>query len=128
LWPAALIAALIAIVYTAVSMDRVSSVPTVPELEGRVLADARDRLDPLGVQVRTEFEYSSAPEGLVLEQAPAAGAGIRAGETVVLTVSKGPEPSLLERLGDGVTDAFEGIGGGVLRGLDNLDDLIDQVG
>ena len=122
--PVAAIAAIVALVYVAGSMARVSSIPEVPELEGRVLADARERLDPLGVQVRTEYEYSSAPEDVVLEQSPSAGTSIRASETVVLTVSKGPEPSFLERIGDGVTDAFEDLGGGLLRGLDNFDDLL----
>ena len=87
-------------------MERVASAPEVPALEGHVLQDARDRLDPLGVQVRTIFEYSSQPVNVVLEQAPPTGTSIRAGETVILTVSKGPEPSFFEEFGGGIQDAF----------------------
>ena len=95
------------------------SAPEVPALEGTELQDARDRLDPLGVQVRTVFEYSSQPVNVVLEQAPAAGTSIRAGETVILTVSKGPEPSFFEEFGGGIQDAFTN---GLERGLEEYRD------
>ena len=111
---------LVAVIYSAISMERVASAPEVPVLEGRVLQDARDRLDPLGVQVRTVFDYSSQPTNVVLEQAPAAGTSIRAGETVILTVSMGPEPSFFEGLGGGIEDAF---GNGLERGLEEYIDL-----
>ena len=114
LMPFAVLVALVAIIYSAVSMERVASAPEVPALEGRVLQDARDRLDPLGVQVRIIFEYSSEPTNVVLEQAPPTGTSIRAGETVILTVSKGPEPSFFEEFGGGIQDAFSnGLGRGI---------------
>jgi beta-lactam-binding protein with PASTA domain len=111
-----------ALLYAGVSMERVSSVPEVPELEGRILRDARERLDPLGVQVRTEYEFSSQPEDIVLEQAPPAGTDIKAGDTVVLTVSRGPEPSFVERIGDGLTEAWDGIGNSL--DLDDIENLL----
>jgi serine/threonine-protein kinase len=123
--PIAVIASIALIVYSGISMERVSSVPEVPELEGRVLEDALARLEPLGVRIRTVDEYSSRPEGVVLGQEPAAGTSISAGETVILTVSVGPEPSLLDQLEDGLGDAFDGLGSGIERGLDDFDFFLD---
>ena len=119
--PLAVVATIALLAYSAISMQRVSAVPEVPELEGRVLDDARPRLEPLSVQIRTVEEFSSRPEGVVLEQEPPAGTTIIAGETVILTVSIGPEPSLLDRLGEDVWDAFDDLGG--LELPDDLGDL-----
>ena len=121
--PFAVIATIVLVVYSGISMQRVSAVPEVPELEGRVLQDARARLEPLGVRIRTIEEFSARPDGVVLEQEPPAGTSISAGETVILTVSVGAEPSLLDRLGDGVRDAFDGVGDGLDFDLDDLEEL-----
>jgi eukaryotic-like serine/threonine-protein kinase len=120
LLPLAVVASLVVAIYSAISLESISSVPEVPELEGRIIEDARSRLDPLGVRIKTIYEYSSRPEGIVLDQEPAAGTSIQAGETVVLTISQGQEPSLMDDIEGGVDDAWDGLGD---SGMDQILDL-----
>ncbi|MFI8099839.1 Stk1 family PASTA domain-containing Ser/Thr kinase [Streptomyces sp. NPDC086023] len=64
----------------------------VPGVVGSPLDDARSALEGLGlkVQVATEQINSPQPQGTVANQSVAAGAKAATGDTVVLTVSKGP--------------------------------------
>ncbi|MFJ7154747.1 Stk1 family PASTA domain-containing Ser/Thr kinase [Streptomyces sp. NPDC101118] len=64
----------------------------VPGVVGSPLDDARSALEDLGlkVQVATEQINSPQPQGTVANQSVAAGAKAATGDTVVLTVSKGP--------------------------------------
>jgi hypothetical protein len=55
---------------------------------------------------------------MVLSQRPAPGTEIRSGDTVFLEVSKGPEPSLAERINDGINNAVQGA-------RDRIDDAVD---
>ncbi|MFJ6936058.1 Stk1 family PASTA domain-containing Ser/Thr kinase [Streptomyces sp. NPDC101132] len=64
----------------------------VPGVVGSPLDDARSALEGLGlkVQVAAEQINSPQPQGTVANQSVAAGAKAATGDTVVLTVSKGP--------------------------------------
>jgi beta-lactam-binding protein with PASTA domain len=74
---------------------RVSSGPAVdtrdvPDVEGLTLASARSRLQALGLRSAVTKIASSQPAGTVVAQSPRAGATLRAGASVRLTVSSGP--------------------------------------
>lgn len=60
---------------------------------GNPAATARDMLTARGLQVNPEskYEYSDIPEGTVIRQSPQAGAMVKKGDTVTLTISKGIE-------------------------------------
>jgi serine/threonine-protein kinase len=63
----------------------------VPDVRGTDIADARGRLSALGFAVRVSRTPSGHPEGTVIGQSPRAGADVKKGGTVMLTVSAGPD-------------------------------------
>jgi len=62
---------------------------TMPDVVGRSAEEMEAGLKSMNLEVVTEEAWSTEPEGQVTEQQPEAGAAIRAGETVTLTVSGG---------------------------------------
>ena len=100
--------------------DRVTAeaVPTTPAFEGRFLGDVRRQTDTLKVRLAVQRSFSDEPVGMVLSQRPEPGTEIRPGDTVFLEVSKGPEPSLAERIEDGFNNAVRGA-------RDRIDDAVD---
>ena len=95
--------------------DRVTAedVPTTPVFEGRFLRDARRQSEALNLRLAVQRSFSDEPVGMVLSQRPGPGTEIRSGDTVFLEVSRGPEPSLAERIEDGFNDAVEGARDGI---------------
>ncbi len=74
----------------------VSSGPADFELirvTGNPAATARDMLTARGLEVNPEskYEYNELPEGTVIRQSPEAGAMVKKGDMVTLTISKGIE-------------------------------------
>ncbi len=63
----------------------------MPKVVGNPSATARDMLTARGLVVDPDsaYEYSDSPEGTVLRQSPEAGAMVKKGDTVKLTISKG---------------------------------------
>ncbi|MGV9285945.1 Stk1 family PASTA domain-containing Ser/Thr kinase [Streptomyces sp. NPDC003719] len=108
----------------------------VPDVTGEDLADARAELTDAGlkVEVATEQVTSEYDKGQVARQTPDAGSRAAEGDTVTLTVSKGPEMIEVPDVeGDSVDDAkrkLEDAGFGVKedRGLLGLfgDTVKDQ--
>jgi hypothetical protein len=92
----------------------------LPQLTGRYLPDARQRLASYDVRVQVDRRYSEAPLDYVLEQKPAAGSDVLPGETVYLVVSNGPEPGFGERFVDGVENVID-------RAEKSLDETIDSI-
>jgi serine/threonine-protein kinase len=62
----------------------------VPNLVGMSSADARSRLQSVGLRSTQRPVESSRPAGTVVSQSPGAGAELREGGTVTLRVSTGP--------------------------------------
>jgi len=81
--------------------------PTVPELEGRFLGDAQSRLSDLNVDVQVQRSFSDEPSDIVLSQRPEPGVDVSPGDTVFLEVSKGPEPSLTDRINERIDNALD---------------------
>ncbi|GAA3988398.1 Stk1 family PASTA domain-containing Ser/Thr kinase [Streptomyces marokkonensis] len=80
----------------------------VPDVTGDDLADARADLTEAGlkVEVATEQVNSEHDKGQVARQTPAPGSRAAKGDTVTLTVSKGPEMiEVPDVVGDSVDDA-----------------------
>jgi eukaryotic-like serine/threonine-protein kinase len=66
---------------------------TVPNLIGQTELAASNQLGRLDLQTGIERVFSpSEPEGVVVATRPAPGTRVKPGETVVLVVSRGPEP------------------------------------
>ncbi|EST34553.1 hypothetical protein N566_18445 [Streptomycetaceae bacterium MP113-05] len=65
----------------------------VPDVTGQDVPSARENLREAGLDVRVTGErvFSEQAKGTVAAQSPEAGAGRAEGETVTLTVSKGPD-------------------------------------
>ncbi|GHE50735.1 serine/threonine protein kinase [Streptomyces longispororuber] len=65
----------------------------VPDLTGESEGDAREELDELGLKVRIAPErvHSEEDKGTVVEQSVEEGKVLAKGDTVTLTLSKGPE-------------------------------------
>lgn len=63
---------------------------SVPNLVGLSSAEARGRLSDLGLRWTQRPLTSSQPKGTVVRQSPSAGAELREGGAVTLTVSTGP--------------------------------------
>ncbi|ULR50047.1 Stk1 family PASTA domain-containing Ser/Thr kinase [Streptomyces deccanensis] len=80
----------------------------VPEVSGASVADARARLEEAGLKVkiapgRVNSEFD---KGLVAEQSPGVGKQVGQGDTVTLTLSKGPVMvEVPDVVGDSVDDA-----------------------
>jgi eukaryotic-like serine/threonine-protein kinase len=129
----ALLMGLLALAGVWLVADRVTAddAPTTPAFEGRFLKDARRQSRELNVRLAVQRSYSDEPVGMVLAQRPEPGTEIRAGDTVFLEVSKGPEPSLAERINDGINNAVQGardrIGDAVGGARDGLSDAWDDV-
>ncbi|WEO79028.1 Stk1 family PASTA domain-containing Ser/Thr kinase [Cryobacterium sp. SO2] len=80
--------------FEGLTVNLVVSLGGIPDVSGKSVDDATGILEDKNLVVTTgEETYSdSVPEGNVISVAPAAGGSIRAGSTLVLTVSRGPEP------------------------------------
>ncbi|WP_333770877.1 Stk1 family PASTA domain-containing Ser/Thr kinase [Streptomyces sp. IBSBF 2435] len=79
----------------------------VPDLRGRGLADAQQRLRAAGLTpgaVTKSFD-DSVPQGQVIVTRPAAGTQRAPGTPVALTVSRGSAVDVPDVIGDSVTDA-----------------------
>ncbi|MEU6440936.1 Stk1 family PASTA domain-containing Ser/Thr kinase [Streptomyces sp. NPDC047046] len=66
----------------------------VPDVSGKDEAEAREELSDAGLDVKVAAERvfsSDADEGAVAKQSPAPGKRLAAGDTVTLTLSKGPD-------------------------------------
>lgn len=65
----------------------------LPDVTGDSEADATAELEEAGLKVRTETarDYSDEDKGTVLEQDPTEGKSLAEGDTVTLTLSRGPE-------------------------------------
>jgi len=71
----------------------------VPELIGQTEAEAKDILEAFGYKIEVKRAYDdNVADGLVIDQSPAPGQRIEQGETVTITVSKGPTPVRIPEL------------------------------
>jgi eukaryotic-like serine/threonine-protein kinase len=104
----------------------VEEVPTTPTFEGRFLKDARRQGRELGVDLVVQRTFSDEPVGMVLSQRPEPGTEIRPGDTVFIEVSKGPEPSLAERIDESFNDAVEGVRDGINDAVEGARDGLSQ--
>ncbi|MEV0639801.1 Stk1 family PASTA domain-containing Ser/Thr kinase [Streptomyces sp. NPDC050619] len=81
----------------------------VPDVTGEDLADARADLEEAGLKVEVsaeEVNSSEVDKGQVAQQTPPDGTQAAAGDTVTLTLSKGPEMvEVPDVVGDSVDDA-----------------------
>ncbi|MFF5517492.1 Stk1 family PASTA domain-containing Ser/Thr kinase [Streptomyces coeruleorubidus] len=81
----------------------------IPDVTGSDLADARSELEDAGLEVKVAAERVTSSEfdkGQVAEQSPSPGGRAAEGDTVTLTVSKGPEMiEVPDVVGDSVDDA-----------------------
>ncbi|MFD3628860.1 Stk1 family PASTA domain-containing Ser/Thr kinase [Streptomyces sp. DSM 116494] len=90
----------------------------VPDVAGDELEDARAELEEAGlkVEVAAERVNSEHDAGEVARQTPAAGRQVAEGDTVTLTLSKGPEMvEVPDVVGDSVDDARERLEGAGFR-------------
>jgi eukaryotic-like serine/threonine-protein kinase len=104
----------------------VEDVPTTPTFEGRFLKDARRQGREFGVDLSVQRSFSDEPVGMVLSQRPEPGTEIRPGDTVFLEVSKGPEPSLAERIDESFDDAVQGVRDGFNDAVEGARDGLSQ--
>ena len=88
----------------------------LPELRGKTEEESKTLLEALGLELSLQSEAvydAQTPEGCVIRTEPEAGTALNAGQTVVLVISKGPQPLLMPDLrGDD-----EGYAVNRLRGL-----------
>ncbi|MGA5897741.1 Stk1 family PASTA domain-containing Ser/Thr kinase [Streptomyces venetus] len=89
----------------------------IPDVTGADLADARSELEDAGLKVKVAAERINSSEfdkGQIAQQSPNPGGRAAEGDTVTLTVSKGPEMiEVPDVVGDSVEDAtrtLEGAG------------------
>ncbi|GHH94739.1 Stk1 family PASTA domain-containing Ser/Thr kinase [Streptomyces capillispiralis] len=83
---------------------------SVPEVSGDDVEDARAELREAGLKVKvaTERVHSEHDAGRVARQSPGAGRQAAEGDTVTLTLSRGPEMiAVPDVVGDGVDEAKE---------------------
>jgi len=73
-----------------VTVSRGKAPITVPNVIGRHVDEARTVLQGMGLFVQVEEADSDKPKGTVINQTPSEGAGLEAGATIKLVVSKGP--------------------------------------
>jgi serine/threonine-protein kinase len=73
---------------------------TAPRLKNLVEGDALSRIKDGDLDARIIRVHDAKPAGIVIRQTPVAGTNLEQGDTVVLEVSKGPAPTLTERLDD----------------------------
>ncbi|MEU9209972.1 Stk1 family PASTA domain-containing Ser/Thr kinase [Streptomyces sp. NPDC048415] len=84
----------------------------VPEVTGTSVEDARAELEDSGLKVKiaTARVNSEFDKGQVAEQSPGAGREAASGDTVTLTISKGPEMvEVPDVVGDSVDDAKQAL-------------------
>ena len=91
----------------------------VPDVKGQTAQEAKLALRNmnLGLQIETAEEFSdTVPAGSVISTSPASGSEIKKGNTVIVTVSKGPEkkpvtvPSFLTLSEDAAASKAQGLG------------------
>ncbi|MEV4787819.1 Stk1 family PASTA domain-containing Ser/Thr kinase [Streptomyces tuirus] len=87
----------------------------IPDVTGSDEADARSELTEAGLKVRIATERVTSSEydkGQVVRQSPASGGPAAEGDTVTLTLSKGPEMiEVPDVVGDSVDDARQALEG-----------------
>lgn len=68
----------------------------VPKIKGMTLADARRTLDPVGLRIEVVDSIFSRtlPDGLILEQVPAAGFEVKPGRSVEVKINTHAAPTL----------------------------------
>lgn len=102
----------------------------VPDVTGQSQKDARSQLEGLGFTVTTAHEYDPVvPADQVISTDPSNGTTARAGSTVTLKVSKGPEMvDVPDVVGMSATDARRQLedAGFTVHGDSWLDDLLDD--
>jgi serine/threonine-protein kinase len=91
---------------TVVTETTTAPVTTLAQIDATTLvglaeADARARLDALGIDAVSQSVTAEAPAGIVVAVDPAAV--VQAGGQVILSVSSGPPPSVTPAPGDGTT-------------------------
>ena len=80
--------------YVSEQMDTQPESGHVPDVMYYAEADAVEAFRQLGVEPKLEYTYSSdVPEGLVVEQSVTGGDELPQGAEVVLTISRGPDPT-----------------------------------
>jgi penicillin-binding protein 1A len=67
----------------------------VPDVVGLSLRDAESKLGDAGFEADANDVHSAKPEGIVVAQAPSAGAKAKEGSTVSLDVSSGTRPGVM---------------------------------
>lgn len=82
----------------ALVLSRGKQTVTVPQITGRTVAEARERLEKANLHVGEvqDIFHESVPKGLIVKQGIAAGTKVEAGAGVDLTVSKGVEEKVTE--------------------------------
>ncbi|MGW6545934.1 Stk1 family PASTA domain-containing Ser/Thr kinase [Streptomyces massasporeus] len=87
----------------------------IPDVTGSDEADARSELTEAGLKVKIATERVTSSEydkGQVVRQSPASGGAAAEGDTVTLTLSKGPEMiEVPDVVGDSVDDARQALEG-----------------
>jgi eukaryotic-like serine/threonine-protein kinase len=124
----ALLMGLLALAGVWLVADRITAdeAPTTPAFEGRFLRDVRRQSQVLNVDLGVQRSFSDEPVGMVISQRPEPGTEIRPGDTMFLEVSKGPEPSLAERINDGINDAVQGARDRIGDAVDGAADGLNQ--
>lgn len=80
-------------IYVSADVEDPDAEVTVPKLTGYSEMDARTMLSQLGLMGNVKVQESTASEGTVIEQSPAAKSSVKKGSTVNLTVSAGHTPT-----------------------------------
>jgi serine/threonine-protein kinase len=89
-----------------VVVSRGPQVVTVPDLGGQYYNQAASILDQNGlVAARKDAPSRTVPKGAIVDQSPAAGAGVAPGTTVTLTVSQGDVVTVPDLFGKQVDEA-----------------------
>jgi serine/threonine-protein kinase len=82
----------------ALVLSRGKQTVTVPQVTGRTVAEARERLEKANLHVGEvqDIFHESVPKGLIVKQGIAPGTKVEAGAGVDLTVSKGVEEKITQ--------------------------------
>ncbi len=85
--------------------DRVANTATVPDMVGTDQASATRLASRAGLNVEiVEVNHATVSAGVVIMQTPEAETSLRKGDTVVLTVSKGPSAQMVPSLTGSTVD------------------------
>ena len=111
---AAIVAAVIGLIIVIYNVannvyDEVVNNVRVPDVERQTLEDAQRTLDRLGLNYTVSEVNTTVSEGIVVLQAPKPDDMLRKGDTVTLTVSKGPVSQSVPRLVGLTTQAAIGV-------------------